>query len=242
MENRVIRNPKSKWEIFFLTFLYTIDSSIILQMIFFFLSFFLSNFFIDTFFFLLLLLEKRSGSSHFYLSILQQIVPWVNLLISRLESSCVPRSGTYFQYFSQILRIAGPGISSKGNGALSKICVSTFIVDTSNVVGDTSVVAVWSNRGIVSVRNDSSTEAVWDSVIDAAKIRAGEEEKGERKLNNLNNSGPCGKYLQRISELWRFKHFCPSFDPRDLDNFITEYCREIDIKLGNNRCILIGVY
>lgn len=166
MKNRVIRNPKSKWN-----FLLNFSLSIVLYVISFsFLSFFFQTF--SSFFFFLL--EKRSGSSHFYLSILQQIVPWVNLLISRLESSCVPRSGTYFQYFSQILRIAGPGISSKGNGALSKTCESTFIVDTSNVVGDTSVVAVWSNRGIVSVRNDSSTEAVWDSVIDAAKIRVGE--------------------------------------------------------------------
>ncbi|EZA50882.1 hypothetical protein X777_10851 [Ooceraea biroi] len=54
----------------------------------------------------------------------QGIVPWdPSLLISRLQNSCVPRSGTYLQYFSQSFSIAGPGISSNGNGVLSTYVV-----------------------------------------------------------------------------------------------------------------------
>lgn len=117
-------------------------------------------------------IETILVSSNFNLLVLQQIVPWVNLLISRLESTCVPRSGTYFQYFSQIFKIAGPGISSNGNGVLSPmICDSIFDVVTSNVVVETSA-AVWSSRGIASARKDSlTTEAACDWVMDAAEMQ-----------------------------------------------------------------------
>lgn len=82
---------------------------------------------------------------------LQGLVPWVNLLISRLQNSCVPRSGTYLQYFSHNFRIIGPGISSNGNGVFSirirGITLDIGILKFSIAISELAV----SNNGIVFV-------------------------------------------------------------------------------------------
>lgn len=41
-----------------------------------------------------------------------------------------------------------------------------------------------------------------------------------------------------MSEVSRLRHFWLSLVPKGFDIFIAEYCREIDTKPGNNRCIL----
>lgn len=113
-------------------------------------------------------LKIQSSSQKFQAIELQEIVPWVSLLISRLQNSCVPRSGTYLQYFSHNFRIIGPGISSNGNGIFSirargttldvgiwkvSVAVSEFVVSINNGFVDVTVVF------IVGIACDCATEA-----------------------------------------------------------------------------------
>lgn len=117
----------------------------------------------------LILKYKNKFSSNFKQIKLQGLIPWVNLLISRLQNSCVPRSGTYFQYFSHNFRIIGPGISSNGNGVFSirirgvtldigilklSIAVSEFAV-SNNGIAFVDVTVAFS----IGITRDCATEA-----------------------------------------------------------------------------------